>query len=62
MPQHICPSCQTPEENAEAVINEATIDYSQVTTLYPVLWPDGTLMENIHCGDGNPLRGRSRDR
>lgn len=23
----ICPTCQTPEENAEAVINEATTDY-----------------------------------
>lgn len=23
----ICPQCQTDEENAEAVINEATIDY-----------------------------------
>ncbi|WP_199700477.1 hypothetical protein [Galactobacter valiniphilus] len=25
----LCPSCQTPEENAEAVINEATLDYSK---------------------------------
>lgn len=24
----ICPGCQTPEENAEAEINAATIDYS----------------------------------
>lgn len=23
----ICPRCQTPEENAEAIINEATLDY-----------------------------------
>jgi len=25
--EHLCPDCQTPEENAEAVINEATLDY-----------------------------------
>lgn len=25
----LCPTCQTPEENAEAVINEATLDYSK---------------------------------
>lgn len=24
---HLCPACQTPEENAEAEINLATIDY-----------------------------------
>ncbi|PSK90583.1 hypothetical protein CLV30_1388 [Haloactinopolyspora alba] len=23
----LCPACQTPQENAEAVINEATLDY-----------------------------------
>src|SRR4051812_33682873 len=23
----LCPACQTPDENAEAVINEATLDY-----------------------------------
>ncbi|MGN8245278.1 hypothetical protein ACTHAM_002397 [Cellulomonas soli] len=28
----LCPTCQAPEENAEAVINEATIDYSKATT------------------------------
>jgi hypothetical protein len=32
---HLCPTCQTPEENAEAVINEATIDYGQS-------WLDGS--------------------
>lgn len=26
----LCPACQTPEENAEAVINEATVDYSSL--------------------------------
>lgn len=26
---HICPNCQTPEENAEAEINHATIDYNR---------------------------------
>ena len=25
---YLCPECQSPEENAEAEINEATIDYS----------------------------------
>ncbi|WP_085104892.1 hypothetical protein [Mycobacterium paraense] len=25
----LCPDCQSPEENAEAVIKEATIDYYQ---------------------------------
>lgn len=25
-----CPGCQTPEENAEAAINEATLDYANV--------------------------------
>lgn len=25
---YLCPSCQTPEENAEAEINSATTDYS----------------------------------
>ena len=25
----VCPSCQSPEESAEAVINEATLDYSK---------------------------------
>ena len=24
---HLCPNCQTPEENAEAVLNEATLEY-----------------------------------
>lgn len=24
---YLCPDCQTPEENAEAEINEATLDY-----------------------------------
>ena len=24
---YLCPTCQTPEENAEAEINEATLDY-----------------------------------
>lgn len=24
-----CPTCQTPEQNAEAEINEATLDYGQ---------------------------------
>jgi hypothetical protein len=24
----LCPDCQTPDENAEAVINEATTDYA----------------------------------
>ena len=27
----LCPSCQTPEENAESVINEAALDYSRTT-------------------------------
>lgn len=26
---YLCPDCQSPEENAEAAINEATIDYSR---------------------------------
>jgi len=26
---YLCPGCQSPEENAEAVINEATIDYGR---------------------------------
>lgn len=30
----ICPGCQTPEENAEAVINEATTDYDMIGGLY----------------------------
>jgi hypothetical protein len=25
----VCPDCQTPEENAEAEINDATLDYSK---------------------------------
>jgi len=25
---YLCPSCQSPKENAEAQINESTIDYS----------------------------------
>lgn len=25
---YVCPGCQSPEENAEAEINEATIDYT----------------------------------
>ncbi|MDQ6854726.1 MAG: hypothetical protein M3046_13715 [Actinomycetota bacterium] len=25
--EYMCPDCQTPEENAEAEINEATLDY-----------------------------------
>ncbi|GAA4668526.1 hypothetical protein [Gordonia humi] len=32
----ICPTCQTPEDNAEAEINEATIEYIGVT-------PDGRI-------------------
>ncbi len=27
----LCPDCQTPEENAEAVINGATTDYTNIT-------------------------------
>lgn len=23
----LCPACQTPDENAEAVVNESTLDY-----------------------------------
>ena len=26
---NICPACQTPEQNAEAEINEATLDYGR---------------------------------
>jgi len=26
----LCPDCQTPEENTEAVINEATVDYASM--------------------------------
>ena len=26
---HLCPNCQTPEENAEAAVNEATLAYSR---------------------------------
>lgn len=26
----LCPDCQTPEENAEAAINEATLDYAVI--------------------------------
>lgn len=29
---HLCPDCQTPDENAEAVINESTLDYSKMVT------------------------------
>ncbi|GMA33525.1 hypothetical protein [Litorihabitans aurantiacus] len=29
----LCPDCQTPEENAEAVINEATIDYAKTVEM-----------------------------
>lgn len=32
----LCPDCQTPEENAEAEINEAGLDYSRMRQL-----PDG---------------------
>ena len=28
---YLCPSCQTPEENSEAEINDATLDYSTMT-------------------------------
>lgn len=28
----LCPACQTPQENAEAVINEATLDYGLDST------------------------------
>jgi len=27
--RHLCPDCQTPEENAEAEIKAATLDYSR---------------------------------
>lgn len=26
----LCPACQTPEENVEAAINEATLDYTLI--------------------------------
>lgn len=29
---YLCPRCQTAEENAEAVINESTLDYSRAST------------------------------
>lgn len=36
---YLCPSCQSPEENAEAEINEATIDYSTgVVDQFGRLW------------------------
>ncbi|MDC8973986.1 hypothetical protein [Mycobacterium marinum] len=26
----LCPNCQTPQENAEAAVNEATLDYTVI--------------------------------
>lgn len=26
----LCPACQTPEENVEAAVNEATLDYTMI--------------------------------
>ena len=28
---YVCPTCQTPEEHAEAEINAATLDYTTIT-------------------------------
>jgi len=38
----ICPSCQTPQENAEAAINEATLAYS--------VRPDGRFISRPKAG------------
>jgi len=38
----ICPTCQTPQENAEAAINEATLAYS--------VRPDGRLIGRPKAG------------
>ncbi len=38
----LCPDCQTPEENAEAAIKEATLDYGTDEQDRLVAWPKGT--------------------
>lgn len=38
----LCPACQTPEENAEAVIKEATLDYFRLSDGRVMTRPKGT--------------------
>jgi hypothetical protein len=42
----LCPQCQTPEEDAEAEINEATLDY--------FVLPDGRLAGIPRGGSDDP--------
>ena len=37
----LCPSCQTPEETAESVIHEATLDFAVING-WLVAWPKGS--------------------
>jgi hypothetical protein len=36
---HLCPDCQTPEENAEAAIHEATLVYGRDAQGRHIAWP-----------------------
>ena len=38
-----CPVCQTTEEDAEAEINQATLDYGRDGLGRGIAWPKGTL-------------------
>lgn len=40
----LCPSCQTPEENAEAEVNESTLNYS--------MRPDGRVVGQPKAATG----------
>lgn len=42
---HLCPDCQTPEENAEAEINEATLIYGTNQYGKLAMWPKTDLLD-----------------
>ncbi len=49
-PGHLCPDCQTPEEDAEAVRNFGTWDYESMVQL-----PDGENVPLVvELRDGDP--------
>lgn len=51
---HRCPDCQTPEDHAEAVIREATTDYSTFKEVRPgdPDWPEAMTLHIKATADG----------
>lgn len=50
---HLCPHCQTAEETLEAMVNEATIDYTATQTI-PYGLTEEALIDLFHRSDIDP--------